>query len=366
MKVPFVDLKTQFAELQDEILSATTQVMENTAFILGPDVSEFEAEFAGFCGTTECVGVASGCDALLMALRALGVGAGDEVVVPANTYIATPLAVSAAGAIPVFIDCLEDTYELDVAAARRAITAKTRVIMPVHLYGHPADMDSVMALAKEHGLHVIEDAAQAHGAMYKGKRCGSIGDVGCFSFYPGKNLGAYGDGGAIVTNNVEVAKKVRWLRNYGQSKKYYHDVVGWNCRLDTMQAAVLRVKLPHLAFWNEARANHAGRYCELLQDLPIALPTCEPDCTHIYHLFVIRCDERDGLMGHLEKQGVSCGIHYPIPCHLQKAYADLRYTEGVFPVTEQVAGQIVSLPMFPELVPEQIEHTCEAIRAFFA
>ena len=365
MQVPFVDLKTQFQSLEKEILQATTEVMRNTAFIMGPDVSAFETEFAQFCGGEHCVGVNSGCDALQMALRALDVGPGDEVITAANTFIATVLAISSTGATPVLVDCLEDTYEIDPAAIESAVTERTKAILPVHLYGHPADMDAILAIAEKHGLLVVEDAAQAHGAMYKGRRCGSIGNAGCFSFYPGKNLGAYGDGGAIVTQDPAVAEKVGWLRNYGQSKKYYHDVVGWNTRLDTVQAAVLRIKLEKLDAWNNARAANAARYCEHLKDLPVQLPICKPDCTHIYHLFVVQSEKRDELMAFLGERGISCGIHYPIPVHLQKAYEDLEYRCGAFPVAEKAADRILSLPMFPELTTEQVDFVCDGIRAFY-
>ena len=364
MKVPFVDLQSQYRALAAEVLPAITHVMERAAFVLGQEVSDFEKDFARFCGRKECVGVASGCDALLWALKACGIGPGDEVITVANTYIATALAISFAGAKPVLVDCREDTYEIDPDAVRRAVTPATKAILPVHLYGHPADMDPILEIAREHGLKVIEDTAQAHGATYHGRPCGSMGDVGCFSFYPGKNLGAYGDGGAVATDDPQIAEKVRMYRNYGQPKKYYHDLIGWNSRLDTLQAAVLGVKLKHLESWNEARRQHAKRYCELLKDLPIVLPIESAGCRHVYHLFVIRCKDRDGLVDFLGKKDVSCVIHYPVPIHLQKAYADLGYSAGAFPVTERVTKEIVSLPMYPELTEEQIWHVCEGVGKF--
>ncbi len=364
MKVPFVDLQAQYRSLSAEVLPAITNVMERAAFILGQEVSDFEKDFAKFCGRKECVGVASGCDALLWAIKACGIGPGDEVITVANTYIATALAISFAGAKPVLVDCREDTYEIDPDAVRRAITPATKAILPVHLYGHPADMDPILKIAREHGLKVIEDTAQAHGATYHGRNCGAMGDVGCFSFYPGKNLGAYGDGGAVATDNPQIAELVRMYRNYGQPKKYYHDLIGWNSRLDTLQAAVLGVKLKHLESWNEARRRHAKRYGELLKDLPVVLPVESQGCRHVYHLFVIRCKDRDGLVDFLATKGVSCVIHYPVPVHLQKAYADLGYKPGAFPVTERVAKEIVSLPMYPELTEEQIGYVCESVRAF--
>ena len=366
MKVPFVDLKVQFALLREEILPAVESVMQDASFVLGEQVDLFEQEFAVFCGAKHCVSVGSGCDALLAGLKAVGVGPGDEVVLPANTYIATALAVSACGAVPVLVDCVEDTYEIDVAAAERAVTAKTKAIIPVHLYGHPADMDAIMALADSRNVRVIEDAAQAHGAMYKGRPCGSTGDVGCFSFYPGKNLGAYGDGGAIVTNDDDIAEYVRRFRNYGQKVKYHHEMVGWNTRLDSIQAAVLRVKLKHITDWNRLRASNADKYRTQLAGSPVTLPVVAPECTHIYHLFVIRCERRDDLMAYLNERDIQSGIHYPIPIHLQSAYAELGLGVGSLPVTEKAAGEIVSLPMFPELTDEQIGHVCEGVRGFLA
>lgn len=362
MKVPFVDLQTQFLALREEIMAAVESVMKRSAFILGSEVEEFERNFAAYCGAKYAVGVASGCDALLWALKACGIGPGNEVITVANTFIATVLAISMAGAKPVLVDCLEDTYEIDPSAVERAITPRTKAILPVHLYGQSADMDAIMAIAQRHGLVVIEDAAQAHGAMYKGKMCGTFGKVGCFSFYPGKNLGAYGDGGAIVTNDEQIADRVRMLRNYGQPRKYDHDIIGWNSRLDTIQAAVLNVKLKRLTSWNEARRQHAALYRELLADLPVQLPVEAPNVLHVYHLFVVRVPARDNVLKDLEARGISCGIHYPVPVHLQKAYQHLGYRRGAFPVSEKVAGEILSLPMYPELTPEQIAYVCKQIR----
>ena len=357
-------MKTQFEQLKLEIMPAVESVMRRAAFILGEEVDAFEKSFAAFCGAKECVGVASGCDALLWAIKACGIGPGDEVITVANTYIATVLAISAGGATPVLVDCREDSYEIDPDRVRRAITRKTKAILPVHLYGQSADMDAILALAKEHNLKVIEDACQAHGATYKGRACGTIGDVGCFSFYPGKNLGAYGDGGAVVTDNREIATKVQMLRNYGQTKKYYHDVIGWNSRLDTVQAAVLNAKLKHLNSWNDARRRHADSYRKKLQGLPLTVPVEMPGNKHVYHLFVILVEKRDELLEFLKTKGVSCGIHYPVPVHLQKAYAGLGYRSGSFPVTERTAAQLLSLPMFPELNPDQVEAVCQGIREF--
>ena len=364
MKVPFVDLQTQFRVLEAEILPAVRRVMEQGSFILGPDVGAFEKRFAAFCGARECVGVASGCDALLLALRACGVGLGHEVIAPVNTYIATVLAITAAGAKPVLVDCLEGTYEIDPDAARRAVTGQTRALLPVHLYGQAADMDPILALAAEHKLRVIEDAAQAHGALYRGRPCGSFGDAGCFSFYPGKNLGAYGDGGAVVTQRPEIAEQVRMLGNYGQKEKYRHEVAGWNSRLDSVQAAVLNVKLDRLKEWNEARRRHAERYRRGLAGLPVTLPDEAPGNYHIYHVFAIQCDRRDALLEFLKAKGISAGIHYPVPVHMQKAYADLGYGPGSFPRAERIAPRLLSLPMYPELTAEQVDWVCAAVREF--
>lgn len=361
MKVPFVDLQTQFQGLRDQIIPAVESVMRRSAFILGEDVTSFETSFAAFCGARHCVGVASGCDALLWALKACDIGPGDEVITATNTYIATVLAISYAGAKPVLVDCLEDTYEIDPAAVRRAITPRTKALLPVHLYGQAADMDAIMAIARENNLLVIEDAAQAHGATYKGKPCGTFGKVGCFSFYPGKNLGAYGDGGAIVTDDPEIAERVRMLRNYGQKRKYYHDVVGWNSRLDTVQAAVLNVKLPHLAAWNDARHACAEEYARRLAGRGVGLPMEGPGNRHVYHLFVVRVPGRDRVLEELGHHGVSCGIHYPVPVHLQAAYRQLGFGPGSFPVAEKVAGEILSLPMFPELTQDQISFVCKEL-----
>jgi dTDP-4-amino-4,6-dideoxygalactose transaminase len=365
MKVQFVDLQAQFRALKDEVMPAVESVFSRAAFILGDEVGAFERAFADYHGAAHCVGVNSGCDALLCALKACNIGPGDEVIVPDNTYIASVLAISAVGATPVLVDCLDDTCEMDVEAAARAVTPKTKALLPVHLYGQAADMGAVMALARAHGLKVIEDAAQAHGARTQGRLCGTIGDVGCFSFYPGKNLGAYGDGGAIVTQSDEIAEAVRQYRNYGQSRKYYHDSLGWNARLDTVQAAILGVKLKYLDGWNAARRAHAAAYRHELEGLPIRFQTIVPGNESVFHLMVIRVERRDELIDHLGKQGVACGIHYPVPVHLQKAYAQLGLGPGAFPVTERMASEMLSLPIYPELTPEQIQHVGASVRAFF-
>ncbi|MBM4043688.1 MAG: DegT/DnrJ/EryC1/StrS family aminotransferase [Planctomycetes bacterium] len=364
VNIPFVDLKTQYQALADEIGAAVTSVMKRSDFILGEDVSLFEKEFAAFCGVRHAIGVASGTDALYLSLMACGVGPGDEVITVANTFIATVLAISFVGAKPVLVDIDPTTYNMDVGKVSAAITSKTKAIMPVHLYGQAVDMDAVLQVAKAKGLKVVEDACQAHGTIYKLKAAGAMGEVGCFSFYPGKNLGAYGDGGMAVTNSDELANRLRMLRNYGQRVKYYHDFKGLNSRLDTIQAAILRVKLKRLATWNDMRRRHALSYNRALQGAEVVTPAEASYGKHIYHLYVVRSKKRDELKKHLESRGVSVGIHYPVPIHLQSAYRDLGYPQGSFPVTEQYAQEILSLPMFPELTDEQIAFVSQAIKEF--
>ncbi len=365
MTVPFVDLQSQYHEMREEVLAKIDAVFGRGAFILGDEVGTFEKAFAKFSGVKECVGVATGCDALLWVLKALGIGPGHEVIAPANTFIATVLAITASGATPVLVDCRDDDFCIDPDLVARAVTKRTRAIMPVHLYGQAARMDEIAAIAKTHNLKIIEDAAQAHGAAYRGRPCGSLGDAAGSSFYPAKNLGAYGDGGAVLTNSHEIAEHVRWVRNYGQSKKYHHDVAGWNSRLDTVQAAILLSKLERLPEWNANRQRAAARYAEKLAGLPVRTPLTRPECMHVFHLYVIRTTRRDGLSAFLGSRGISCGIHYPVPVHLQKAYTDLGYAPGAFPVSEKCAGEILSLPMFPELNDAQVDYVCENIAEFF-
>lgn len=363
MDVPFLDLKAQYARIKHEIDPAVAKVVESAAFAGGPFVEEFERSFAAFCGSAHAAGVASGTDALWLPLLALGIGPGDEVITVAHTFIATAEAITYTGATPVFVDIDERTFTMDPEKLEAAITDRTKAIIPVHLYGQTAEMDRIMEIAEAHGLYVIEDACQAHGAMYKGKRAGTIGHVGAFSFYPGKNLGAWGEAGGIITDDPELVKKMRMLRDHGQAKKYYHDLVGWNGRMDGIQGAVLSVKLRHLPAWNEARRAHAKRYRELLSGLDgIVLPAEAEYGRHVYHLYVVRVADRDGFMKALAERGVHCGIHYPLPLHLQKAYAGAGYGEGSLPVTERVAREIVSLPMYAELTEEQLSYTAEAVR----
>ncbi|KAA3620029.1 MAG: DegT/DnrJ/EryC1/StrS family aminotransferase [Calditrichaeota bacterium] len=364
MNVPFVDLVTQYQGLKDQIVPAMENIMSKAQFIMGEDVRLFEQEFADYCNTEFAIGVDSGTSALELALRAFAIGAGDEVITVANTFIATTLAISSAGAKPVLIDIHPETNNIDVTKIEAAITDRTRAIMPVHLYGQPVDMDAITEIAKKHDLLVIEDACQAHGAQYKGRRAGSLSDAAAFSFYPGKNLGAYGDGGALVTNNAKVAEKLTLLRDYGQKQKYHHLIKGYNRRLDTLQAAVLRAKLPYLDAWNEARRKNAARYSTLLQNNETITPIDADFAESVYHLYVIRVQKRDALLAHLHQKGVGAGIHYPIPIHLQQAYADLGYQKGDFPITEKYADEIISLPMFPELNEEQINYTVEVLKEF--
>lgn len=360
-KIPFVDLATQYRSIKADVDAAVLRVLERGDFILGQDVTAFEQEFAAYCETSHCLGVANGTDALKLALQACGIGPGDEVISAAHTFIATTLAITECGATPVLVDCDPDYYLIDVAKIEAAITPKTKAILPVHLYGQCADMDPILAIAKKHNLVVVEDACQAHGARYKGKRAGSIGDIAAFSFYPGKNLGAYGDGGAITTNRADLAERIKLLRNYGQRVKYHHDEKGGNSRLDSVQAAVLRVKLRHLDDWNAARGRAAEEYGKALAGKGLGLPKIAPYSTHVFHLYVVQTNDRAGLQKALDAAGAQHGIHYPIPIHRQPAMADLGYAEGAFPVSERVAPLILSLPMFPELTKEQIGRVAAAI-----
>ncbi|OHB64508.1 MAG: erythromycin biosynthesis sensory transduction protein eryC1 [Planctomycetes bacterium RBG_13_60_9] len=367
MKVPFLDLKAQYDSIREEISRALQEVLEQTAFAGGPFVTRFEEEFARYCGTRYAVGVSSGTAALWTALLALGIGPGDEVITTPSTFIATAEAISLCGATPRFVDIDERTYNMAPERLEAAITSKTKAIIPVHLFGQMADMDAIMDIAGVHGLHVIEDACQAHGAEWRGRRAGSIGDAGCFSFYPGKNLGAYGEAGAVVTDDPEVAERIRMFRDHGQRKKYYHGIVGWNARMDGFQGAVLTVKLRHLDAWNERRRANARLYRDFLADVDgIVLPAEADHAKHIYHVYAIRARDRDALIESLAQKDVHCGIHYPLPLHLQEAYESLGYGEGAFPTAELCAGQFVSLPMFPELEREQIETVCDAIKDFLA
>jgi dTDP-4-amino-4,6-dideoxygalactose transaminase len=361
--VPFVDLAAQHATIRLKANRAAARVLRDGEFILGREVERFEEEFARYCGCEHGVGVDSGTSALELALRAYGVGAGDEVIAPANTFIATALAISCAGATPVLVDVNAATHTLDATQLEGAITARTRAIIPVHLYGQPADMDPILDVARRRHLVVIEDACQAHGARYRERRVGTLGHAAAFSFYPSKNLGACGDGGMVVTNDTDAARSLRMLRNYGQEKKYYHVVRGYNRRLDNLQAALLRIKLKCLDTWNNARRCRADSYTRFLRDV-VLTPMPAPDSEHVWHLYVIQVSNRDGLQAYLAERGIATAIHYPTPIHLQPAYRDLGYQKGDFPITERAADEVLSLPMYPELPLAAIEIVAGAVRAF--
>lgn len=362
--VQFVDLKRQYRNLQPEMDAAVLRALGRGDFVLGEDTREFEREYAAFIGAAHCLGVGDGTDALHLALLAVGVGPGDEVIVQANTYIASVLAISMTGATPVLVDCDPETCNIDVTAVERALTPRTKALLPVHLYGQPADLDPLLEIARARGLFVVEDVAQAHGAKYKGRTVGTFGQVGCFSFYPGKNLGAYGDGGAVVTDSPELAERLSLLRNYGQKVKYVHLLRGFNSRLDTVQAAILRVKLPHLARWNEQRRAAAALYQQLLAGTRLVLPKVAPWAEPVWHLYVVQTDDRAGLQAALDAEGIQHGIHYPVPVHLQEAYRDLGHREGSFPVTEAMAPRLLSLPMFPEITEEEVRRVAAVCAAF--
>lgn len=400
MNVPFLDLKAQYASIKEEIHAAIDQVLDATAFAGGPFVAQFEKDFASFCGCGQAIGVGSGTEALWLCLLAAGIGPGDEVITVPDSFIATAEAITFCGATPAFVDVDEKTYNLDpnkledylkkrskASGVRSQESPKPnpmvgalkpeswnlkpgsrpKAVIPVHLFGQPADLDPIMEIAKKYGLLVIEDACQAHGAEYKGKKAGSIGAAGCFSFYPGKNLGAYGEAGAVVTNDPEMAGKIRMIRDHGQSKKYYHGLVGWNDRMDGIQGAVLNAKLKHLPAWNEARRRNARLYNQLLSGVEgVILPKEADYAKHIYHIYAIRVPKRDRLMSALGEKGVNCGIHYPIPIHLQEAYRSMGWKKGDFPVAEKCANEFLSLPMYPELTAEQISYVTQQVKALIS
>ncbi len=376
MKVPFLDLKIQYKQIEHEVTPMITRAMAEGAFIGGEQVSGFETEFARFCKSSYCVGVNSGTDALRFALMATGIGSGDEVITVPNTFIATTEAISQVGAKPVFVDIYPDTCNMDpnkledylknrLKPNASSLKPRPKAVIPVHLYGQPADMDPILEIAQKHNIAVIEDACQAHGAKYKNRKAGSMGAVGCFSFYPGKNLGAFGEGGAIITQDEDIAQKVRMIRDHGQRKKYFHDLEGYNGRLDAIQAGVLRIKLKRLDDWNRARHENAAYYNELLSEIPsVTLLTEAEFADSVYHLYVILVNDRDELQKFLDSKGIATGLHYPLPLHLQKAYEHLGYKKGAFPVTEYIANRLLSLPMFPELKREQIEYVVKSIKEY--
>lgn len=361
MQIPFLDLRAAYLELREQIDAAIARIAVSGQYILGPEVEAFEEEFAGYCGASHAVGVGNGLDALHLALRALGVGPGDEVIVPSHTYIATWLAVTHAGATPVPVEPDESTYNINPALIEAAITPRTKVILPVHLYGQPADLDAILEIARRHGLRVLEDAAQAHGARYKGRRIGSHGDAVAWSFYPGKNLGALGDGGAVTTNNAELAERIRTIANYGSKRKYFNEMAGFNSRLDPLQAAVLMVKLRHLDLWNERRQLIATRYVEALAGAGLIMPNVPEWAWPVWHLFVVRHPRRDELQARLTQAGVDTLIHYPVPPHMQEAYAGMRFTDGTFAKALHLAREVLSLPIGPHLEPEAQAYAVEEL-----
>jgi dTDP-4-amino-4,6-dideoxygalactose transaminase len=363
ISVPFLDLKSQNALLRGEINSAIQEVIDSGAFAGGPFVVDFETDFAAYCESPHAIGVGSGTEALWLSLLALGVGPGDDVITVPNTFIATAEAITFCGARPVLVDVDERTYTMDPVALEKCITPRTKAIIPVHLFGQPADMDPILEVASRHGLYVVEDACQAHGAEYKGRKVGTLGDAGCFSFYPGKNLGAFGEAGAVVTSNSELQEKIRVLRDHGQVRKYHHAVIGWNGRMDGIQAAILRVKLRYLEKGNQLRRSHAAHYDRAFGGVEgVVIPAKSASVQHVYHIYAIRVQERDELMRFLTKSGVGYGVHYPVPIHLQEAYRSLGYQPGTFPIAERCAVEYVSLPMFPELTPEQVDVVVEAVK----
>ena len=367
MKIPFLDLKVQYRVIKDEIDSSLQEVMANTAFASGPFVQQFEDEFSEFCNSKYCITVNSGTSALHVALLAHGIKPGDEVITVPNTFVATTWAITYCGAKPVFVDVDPKTYLMNPDLIEQAITPKTKAILPVHLYGQPADMDTINKISKKHGLIVIEDAAQAHAATYNGKRIGGLGNTTCFSFYPGKNLGAYGEGGAVVTNDEKIAGHMRLLRDHAQPKKYYHDFIGYNYRMDGFQGAVLNVKLKYLQEWTDKRNKIARKYSDSLKDVKgLQIPTVRENSVSAFHLYVIHTPKRDELMNHLREHGIATGLHYPVPIHLQKAYKRLNHKKCDFPVAEKNAEQCLSLPMYAEMTDEQESMIIDAIRTYFS
>jgi dTDP-4-amino-4,6-dideoxygalactose transaminase len=363
IKVPFLDLWSQHLPLMSEFNQAIQEVIESSAFAGGRFVTAFEEEFATYGEVPYAIGVGSGTEALWLSLLACGVGSGDEVITVPSTFMATAEAITYCGARPVFVDVDERTYTMNPDALKYALTAKTKAIIPVHLFGQPADMDPILEFGREHGLYVIEDACQAHGATYKGKRVGTFGDTACFSFYPGKNLGAFGEAGAIVTVSSELNEKIRVLRDHGQVRKYFHSTVGWNCRMDGIQAAVLRIKLRQLEAGNQRRRNHAAQYDAGLGEFEgVVTPTTASYARPVYHIYAIRVSNRDETIKCLTDLGIATGIHYPVPVHLQEAYRDLGYTTGAFPVSERCAAEFISLPMYPELTASQVEVVIESVK----
>ena len=364
--IPYFDLPAQLRSLRKDIDAAIARTIDNCSFCLGPDVVRFEKDFAQYCGAGNCVGLNSGTSALHVAMLLAGVGPGDEVITTPYTFVATSWAISYVGARPVYVDVDDATFNLDAARVERAITPRTKAILPVHLYGHPFDLDPFLELCRKHTLPLVEDAAQAHGANYKGRKVGTFGRISSFSFYPGKNLGACGEGGALVTNDAGLAARARALREHGSTQRYYHDEVGFNYRMEGIQGAVLGVKLKHLENWTQKRRTIAHTYHDLLADTPLQLPREAGYAESAWHLYVVRHAQRDELKKHLEANGVGCALHYPLPLHLQKCYAGLGYKAGDFPVAEKAARECLSLPIYPELTDKQIQRVADVIKEFFA
>ena len=365
MKIPYLDLAAQMRPLRAEIDKAIARTLDNCTFCLGPDVVQFEKDFASYCGTKYAIGFNSGTSALHIAMRLLDIGSGDEVVTTPYTFIATSWAISYVGAKPVYVDIDEQTMNINSALVEQAMTSRTKAIMPVHLYGNPCELELLVEIARKHGLPLVEDAAQAHGARYRGKSVGAWGCLAGFSFYPGKNLGAYGEGGALVTDDEALVRRARSLRVHGSSMPYYHDEIGYNYRMEGIQGAILGVKLKHLAAWTRERQRVAHRYHELLKGTPLRLPLEKPGAESVYHLYVVRHPRRDDLKKYLEEHGVACALHYPLPLHLQKCYESLGYKKGDFPIAERVARECLSLPIYPDLTEEQIQYVAETIKSFF-
>jgi dTDP-4-amino-4,6-dideoxygalactose transaminase len=362
-QIPFLDLKTHHTPMLEEINRGIQDVIDSAAFAGGPFVTCFEEDFATYCHSQYAVAVGSGTEALWLALLAQGIGPGDEVVTVPNSFMATAEAITYCGATPVFVDVVEQTYTMDAAKLSKAVTSKTKAIIPVHLFGQPADMDPILEFARSYGLFVVEDACQAHGAEYKGRKVGTLADAAAFSFYPGKNLGAFGEAGAIVTNNAELQEKIRILRDHGQIRKYHHTMVGWNCRMDGIQGAVLRIKLRHLDKWNRLRRSNAAHYNRAFDGIEeITTPAEAVSVLHVYHVYAIRVKNRDEIARFLVEKGIGCGVHYPVPIHLQEAYHTLGYGRGAFPVVESCAAEFLSLPMFPELTLSEVEIVAQAVK----
>ncbi len=360
--IPYCDLRAQYKSIKPEIDEAVGRVLESAEFVLGSEVEAFEQEFATYVGANHAIAMNSGTSALHLALLAAGVGPGTEVITVPFTFVATTAAIVYTGATPVFVDVTPDALTMDPAQVEAAITPRTRAILPVHLYGQPADLDPLLAIARRHGLKVVEDACQAHGSEYKGRKVGPIGDSGCFSFYPGKNLGAYGEGGLAVTNDAAQARKMRMLRDWGQEQRYHHVLKGFNYRMEGLQGSILRVKLRHLERWTELRRTHSAAYHDVLRGSGLSLPVEKPYSRHVYHVFAIRVPERESLQRLLKANGVQSGIHYPVPVHLQPAYADLGYLRGQFPESERAADEVLSLPMYPEMTRTQIDEVCGVLQ----